>query len=220
MDNDTNMRAASAAANEIEYANSGNLLEDARQIVEESRSFAQKAVNVALVRRNWLLGKRIAEEELTGNRQSDYGKKIIDDLAKRLTNNYGKGFTKSNLYRYVQFYKAYPEIVATLSRQSGTALSWSHYLVLLRVTNEAARTWYEKEASGQGWSVRTLDRNVSTLYYERLLMSQNNRPVKDEMERKSNESQLKELEFVKNPVIAEFLGVSQEESYLASARQR
>lgn len=134
MDNDTNMRAASAAANEIEYANSGNLFEDARQIVEESRSFAQKAVNMALVRRNWLLGKRIAEEELTGNRQSDYGKKIIDDLAKRLTNNYGKGFTKSNLYRYVQFYKAYPEIVATLSRQSGAALSWSHYLVLLLVT--------------------------------------------------------------------------------------
>lgn len=216
MDNATDIRPVTAAANEIGYTNSGDILEDAKLIVEKSRSFAQKAVNIALIRRNWLLGKRIAEEELTGDRQSDYGKGIIDDLAKHLTENYGKGFTKSNLYRYVQFYKAYPEIVATLSRQSGALLSWSHYLVLLRVTNEAARAWYEKEASDQGWSVRTLDRNVSTLYYERLLKSQNEQPVKDEMRQKTDELRLRELEFVKNPVIAEFLGVPQDESYLES----
>ncbi len=185
-------------------------------IVEQSRSFACKAVNVALVRRNWLLGKRIAEEELSGADHADYGKKVISDLAKRLTASFGKGFTRSNLYRYVQFYRAYPEIVATLSRQSTGLLSWSHYLVLLRVTNDDARMWYEKEAVSQGWSVRTLDRNVSTLYYERLLASQNTKPVEEEMELKTRELQSDRLEFIKNPVIAEFLGVPQDKDYLES----
>ncbi len=216
MDEASNSAAIMAAAGEIGHSNSGDLFEDAKMIVEQSRSFTCKAVNVALVRRNWLLGKRIAEEELSGADHADYGKKVISDLARRLTASFGKGFTRSNLYRYVQFYRAYPEIVATLSRQSADLLSWSHYLVLLRVTNGDARTWYEKEAVSQGWSVRTLDRNVSTLYYERLLASQNTKPVEEEMELKTRELQSDHLEFIKNPVIAEFLGVPQDKEYLES----
>ena len=194
----------------IDYIKTSDLAHDAELIIDAAQSFSRRAVNIALVRRNWLLGKRIAEEELPSNGNAEYGAKIIPELAKYLTTKYGRGFTRSHLYRYVQFYKTYPEIVATASRQFGNTLSWSHYLVLLRVTSKNAREWYEREAAEQGWSVRTLDRNVSTLYYERLLMSQNKEPVIAEMEEKTSEYQLNRLEFVKNPVIAEFLGVPQD----------
>ncbi len=100
--------------------------------------------------------------------------------------------------------------------ESGSTLSWSHYLVLLRVNKKSIRDWYEKEAIEQDWSVRTLDRNVSTLYYERLLMSQNTEPVVIEMQNKTAEFQANRLEFIKNPVIAEFLGVPQDKDYLES----
>ena len=200
----------------IDYVKTSDLARDAEHIIVSAQSFSRKAVNVALVQRNWLLGKRIAEEELPSYGKAEYGSKIVPELAEYLTSKYGKGFTRSNLYRYVQFYKTYPEIVATSSRQSGNVLSWSHYLVLLRVASKKARDWYEREAVEQGWSVRTLDRNVSTLYYDRLLMSQNKEPVVAEMEVKTTEYQANRLEFVKNPVIAEFLGVPQDKDYLES----
>ena len=200
----------------IDYVKTTDLAGDIEHIINSAQHFAQKAVNVTLVQRNWLLGKRISEEELTSSGNEDYGKKIITRLAKKLTEKYGKGFTRSALYRYVQFYKAFPEIVATLSRQSRSVLSWSHYLVLLRVEDEGARAWYEHEALAENWSVRTLDRNVSTLYYERLLASQDKAPVVAEMQEKTQELQLNKLEFIKNPVVAEFLGVPQDKSFVES----
>ena len=100
--------------------------------------------------------------------------------------------------------------------KSAPRLTWSHYLVLLRVDNVQARAWYEKEASDQGWSVRTLDRNVSTLYYDRLVMSSDKMPVVAEMEKKTFAYQRNRLEFIKNPVIAEFLDVPQDKSFLES----
>ncbi len=201
---------------DIEYVKTPDLMSDAEHIIDAAQSLSRRVVNVALVRRNWLLGKRIVEEELPSNGNAEYGAKVISGLSKHLTEKYGKGFTRSHLYRYVQFYKAYPEIVATASRQFGNVLSWSHYLVLLRVTNKKARDWYEREAVEQSWSVRTLDRNVSTLYYDRMLMSQNKEPVIAEMEEKTSEYQANRLEFVKNPVIAEFLGVPQDKDYVES----
>ena len=206
----------SLAEKDIEYVKTPDLASDAEHIIDAAQSFSRKAVNVALVRRNWLLGKRIAEEELPSNGNAEYGAKVIPELSKHLTAKYGKGFNRSHLYRYVQFYKAYPEIVATTSRQFSNVLSWSHYLVLLRVSNKKTRDWYEHEALEQDWSVRTLDRNVSTLYYERMLMSQNKEPVIAEMEEKTSAYQANRLEFIKNPVIAEFLGVPQDKSYVES----
>lgn len=197
------------------YQESDDIYTDAKSIISSSRAVAQRAVNVALVQRNWLLGKRIAVEELKGER-AEYGKQVIQALAKRLTEEFGKGFTRSNLYRYTQFYKLFPTIVATLSRQSGRCLSWSHYQVLLRVSNVKARAWYEHEALEQNWSVRTLDRNVSTLYYDRLLMSKDKAPVVAEMETKTAEFQEKRLEFIKDPVIAEFLELPQDKSFVES----
>ena len=116
----------------------------------------------------------------------------------------------------MRFYKTYPEILTTLLTKSDRTLSWSHYLVLLRVDNAAARDWYEREALDQNWSVRTLDRNVNTLYYDRLLMSQDKSPVITEMEDKTAELQQRKLEFIKDPVIAEFLELPQDKSFLES----
>lgn len=148
----------------------GVLIADVRKIIDEAHSLAQKSVNVALLQRNWLLGKRILEEEMRGEARAEYGAGVIKKLSKELTSIYGKGFEQRTLYRFVRFYEAYPDFLTTLLSKSPRVLSWSHYLVLLRLENAEARTWYEKEALEQGWSVRTLDRNVSTLYYERLLI--------------------------------------------------
>ena len=197
------------------YQESGDIFADASSIIIGSRSFARRAVNVALVQRNWLLGKRIAVEELKGQR-AEYGKEVIRMLSRRLSRVFGKGFEPRNLYRFVRFYKTYPEILTTLLTKSDRTLSWSHYLVLLRVDNAAARDWYEREALDQNWSVRTLDRNVNTLYYDRLLMSQDKSPVITEMEDKTAELQQRKLEFIKDPVIAEFLELPQDKSFLES----
>ena len=146
------------------YSETEDLTRDICEIIESSRNAAYRAVNTALVRRNWMIGCRIAREELNGEERSEYGLQVIRQLADELTERYGKGFDRSNLYHYLSFYKAFPEIVDTACRQSGTLLSWSHYRVLLQVNDKTARDWYEREALEQTWSVRTLQRNVSSQY--------------------------------------------------------
>ena len=166
----------------IKYQNTNNVLEDICSIIESARDYAYKSVNIALVERNWLIGYRIAEEELKGNDRADYGLEIIKKLSKELTKQYGKGFDRSNLYRFLSFYKNFPQIVDALSRQSGNLLSWTHYRTLLQVFDKKARDWYEKEALEQTWSTRSLKRNINTQYYYRLLKSQVKEPVINEME--------------------------------------
>ena len=193
----------------IKYQNTDNVLEDVCSIIDSAKNYAYQSVNIALVERNWLIGYRIAEEELKGNDRADYGIEVIKKLSKELTKEYGKGFDRSNLYRFLSFYKNFPQIVDALSRQSGMLLSWTHYRTLLQVFDKQARDWYEKEAFDQMWSTRTLQRNISSQYYYRLLKSQVKEPVIQEMKEKNKEHYLiNKLEFVKNPVIAEFLGYS------------
>ena len=214
---------------------------DLSSIIESSRKSAYQMVDRILVIRNWLLGKRIAEEELSGSHADRYGEKIVPELAKTLTEQYGKGFDKRSLYRYVQFYNTYPKIVASVRPLSSNTenknivaspsplsllgfetvvcteklLSWTHYKALLQVTDPNARSWYEKEAYEQTWSVRTLQRNISTQYYDRMLLSHNSKAVENEMKQLTSEYQGK-LEFIRNPVIAEFLGMQEDTSYLES----
>ena len=193
----------------IKYQNTDNVLEDVCSIIDSAKNYAYQSVNIALVERNWLIGYRIAEEELKGNDRADYGIEVIKKLSKELTKEYGKGFDRSNLDRFLSFYKNFPQIVDALSRQSGMLLSWTHYRTLLQVFDKQARDWYEKEAFDQMWSTRTLQRNISSQYYYRLLKSQVKEPVIQEMKEKNKEHYLiNKLEFVKNPVIAEFLGYS------------
>ncbi len=191
----------------------GDIFSDVSSLIEKARHAAYKSVNVLLVQRNWLIGKRICEEELKDTRRANYGLEIITNLAKKLCKKYGKGFSRRNLYACVDFYKAFPKIVQTLSAQS--FLSWSHYLILLQVDDEKAREWYEKEAVEQSWSVRTLQRNVSTQYYFRLLNSQRKDLMEKEMlsiSRGSSED--RSLEFIKNPTILEFLNIPENNEYV------
>jgi predicted nuclease of restriction endonuclease-like (RecB) superfamily len=114
----------------------------------------------------------------------------------------------------VKFFQTFPEIVSTLSTQS-SSLSWSHYSILIQVRDTEARRWYEREACEQGWSVRTLQRNVSSQYYYRMLKTQVPDQVEREMKELTSQYQNR-LEFIKNPVIAEFLGMQADTSYLES----
>ena len=198
----------------LSYTKTDDLLKDSRQIIDAAQKRAYQAVNVLLVERNWLLGKRISEEFMTGDGQERYGKQIVADLSKELTKLYGKGFDRGSIYRYIRFFEMYPEIVATVWQQS-RILSWSHYRILLQVDDSDAREWYEKEAVEQNWSVRTLQRNVSSQYYYRMLKTQVPDQVEKEMKELTSQCQNK-LEFIKNPVIAEFLGMQEDTSYLES----
>lgn len=144
------------------FRHTDDLLQDACGIIEESQRVAYRAVNVALVQRNWLLGRRIAEEDLAGEERAEYGERAIKELAKELTKRYGKGFTKRALYQFVEFYRCFPSIVYSVSTQSVPFLSWTHYRVLLQVHAADAREWYAREAAEQGWSVRTLQRKVGS----------------------------------------------------------
>ena len=198
----------------IKYQNTDKVLEDICSIIASAKDYAYQSVNIALVERNWYIGYRIAEEELKGKNRADYGIQIINKLSKELTKAYGKGFDRSNLYRFLSFYKNFPQIVDASSRQSRMLLSWTHYRILLQVMDKQARDWYEKEAVGQTWSTRTLQRNIDTQYYYRLLKSQAKEHVIKEMQEKNKEYYLiNKLEFVKNPVIAEFLGYSLDSKY-------
>ena len=140
--------------------------------------------------------------------RAEYGMEIIKKLSKALTDEYGKGFTKSNLYSFYSFYKMFPEIFQTVSGKSDKLLSWSHYQTLLRVKDAAAREWYVNEAAEQVWSFRTLKRNIDTQYYYRLLSSQDKQPVEAEMNKLTAPYQNDKFEYLKNPIVAEFLGLS------------
>ena len=139
---------------------------------------------------------------------------MIKKLAKELTTEYGRGFTKSNLYSFYSFYKSYPNIFHSVSGKLDL-LSWTHYRVLLQVEDVEARDWYAKEAYDQTWSVRTLQRNVSSQYYYRMLKTQSPLEVETEMKELTSSYQNK-LEFIKNPIVAEFLGMQEDTSYLES----
>ena len=198
----------------IKYKNTDNVVDDICSIIESAKNYAYQSVNIALVERNWFIGYRIAEEELKGNDRADYGTEILKKLSKELKKEYGKGFELRNLYYFLQFYKTFPNILHSLNAKSNTLLSWTHYRILLQVYDKKARDWYEKEAIEQTWSVRTLQRNISSQYYYRLLKSQVKEPVIEEMKEINKEHYImNKLEFIKNPVIAEFLGYSLDSNY-------
>ena len=198
------------------------MIEDACTIIDGAQRAAYNSVSVTLVLRNWLLGKRISEEELQGDSRAEYGAEAVKNLSILLSEKYGKGFSLRTLYKCQQFYKAFPEIVPSLSAQSDSVgivpslsaklLSWSHYEKLLQVYDREARAWYAKEAYEQTWSIRTLQRNISSQYYYRMLKTQDKAGVEREMNELTAPLQDK-LEFIKNPVIAEFLGISENTSY-------
>lgn len=176
-----------------------NLYDSIKNVLAQARQTACRAVNFTMVTAYWEIGRLITEDELH-NQRADYGKFVLKNLAERLSKEFGKGFDESNL-RYMRlFYKAFP-ICDTLRHE----LSWSHYRRLLSVENIAARTWYMNEAADAVWSTRQLDRQISTLYYERLLSSRVKESVIEEAEQKLSE--ISPLEFIKDPYVLEFLNL-------------
>ena len=219
------------------YNDEDNLLvNDLRSIVSKARSKAFAAVNYSLLERNWRIGQRIVEQEQNGATRAEYGKHVIEVASAALTEEFGKGFSYTNIANYKRFYLTFNDlqILQTVSEefnnpiqqtlsdklsshfQKGQTppaqfelrlLPWSHYERLIRVEDKKAREWYAKEAFEQGWSFRTLNRNINTLYYERLLMSKKKKPVVDEMRDKTKAYQQDKLEYIKSPVVLEFLGL-------------
>ncbi len=180
----------------------GNLLDQLRGLIVQARAQALRAVDTVQVRTCWEIGRHIVEFEQQGQARASYGAKLLPGLAERLTAEFGRGFDASNL-RYMRlFYQAFPNCDALRHE-----LSWTHYRRLLRIESESARQWYMHEAAGQNWSSRALERQVNTLYYERLLASQDRAAV--EAEADTNLASLKQSprEFVRDPVLLEFLGM-------------
>jgi predicted nuclease of restriction endonuclease-like (RecB) superfamily len=166
-----------------------------------------------MVQAYWEIGRRIVEEQ-GGAERAEYGAALIAELSKRLTEDFGKGFTVTNLKYMRQFYLAFP-----IGHALRDELTWTHYRSLARVEDQQARTWYMNEAATQGWSSRTLDRNIATQYYFRLLQSQSSaKPaVEEEMRRLTTPLQQDKLEFIKSPVVAEFLGLAPRGDFQESA---
>ena len=215
------------------------LYQDACQIIEQAQKLAYRQVNETLIKRNWLLGLRINMDVLKTQR-AEYGEQIVKTLARSLTLRYGEGFTKTNLYNYIGFYQKWPEIFHAVSgksidldnifhavsgksenilqsviAKSPIRLSWTHYRIILQENNKEARDWYEQEAAREMWGTRTLQRNVSSQYYHRLLQSQNKDAVRGEMKQLTAPLQDK-LEYIKNHVVAEFLGFKNRTDYTES----
>jgi len=171
-----------------------------KTILEQARATAYAAVNSAIVQAYWEIGQVIVENEQQGNIRAEYGKHVLSDLSAKLTKEFGKGFDERNLRHMRNFYLTFP-----IWNAVRTELSWTHYRSLLRVENEAARNWYIEEAIKEAWSSRQLDRQISTFYYERLLVSQNKLPVKQEAKEKLAE--VVPEEFIKEPYVLEFLNL-------------
>ncbi|MCK9246575.1 MAG: PDDEXK nuclease domain-containing protein [Anaerolineaceae bacterium] len=173
-----------------------------RELVQQAHQQVQRQINSAMVQTYWHIGRLIVEHEQQGERRAAYGKQQLEQLSSRLTSEFGKGFDVTNLRNMRRFYQAFP-IRETVSPE----LSWSHYNQLARLENPAARQWYQQEAILQHWSVRALERQIGTLYYERLLSSRDKAPVAAEAEAKIAALASDPKEFLRDPYILDFLNL-------------
>lgn len=225
-----------------------NLYNSVKEIITTAKSTVRSTVNFVTVVQNWEIGRRIVEVEQGGEAKAGYGKYIIKELSEKLINEYGNGYTITNLKYFRQFYLTFPishalrdqfrdanienntirhpvrdESVIQIWNALHTKthplfdlispqLSWTHYRSLLRVENPKAREFYMKEAVENGWSTRALDRQIKSLYYERLLSSQDKKPVVDEMKKKT--SALLPEDVLKDPFVLEFLQLKENKKYL------
>ncbi len=184
-------------------SDNGALHQSIRDILLSARTQVRQTVNTTMVQTYWQIGRLIVENEQGGEKRAEYGKRVLPEQAKRLSAEFGKGFSAQSIWNYRQFYLKFP-ILSTAWRE----LSWSHFKMLMRVKNSQARAWYADESASQSWSVRALDRQISTLYYERLLGSQQQDGVRDEAANKiASEEPADPRDFIRDPYVLEFLGV-------------
>ena len=188
---------------------SNNYISEIKKILKNARQKAYTAVNSAMVEAYWEIGRRIVEEEQNGKERAEYGKEILQNLSKELTEEFGKGYSYRTLREIRQFYLMFSDFEKW--RTVSAKLTWSHFQKVLRVSDEKARIFYLTEAAENMWSVRTLDRNISTLYYNRIVASIDKKIVENEMKEKTKKLQAEE--FIKNPVVLEFLDLPTNMSY-------
>ena len=180
----------------------GDVLGDIRTILSEARVHAAKVVNSDMVAAYWLIGRRIVLEEQRGADKAKYGEQLLLNLSKKLESEYGNGFSYANLRNMRQFYRTYPDeqICYTLCIN----LPWSHNRLIMRVEDSAAREWYLKETAARQWSVRQLERNIQSFYYQRMLSSADSAM---QTSAKEKEKAMDIRQFVKDPYVLEFVGL-------------
>ena len=181
------------------------LITDIRQVIEQARGNVQRAVNAGMVQAYWHVGRLIVEYEQKGAERAEYGKKQLELLADGLKSEFGKGFDTRNLRNMRAFYQAFPIWNAVRSE-----LSWTHYRSLSRIENQKVREWYTNEAIEQNWSARALDRQISTLYYERLISSKDREPVEMEGRQQTVALKTDAKDYLRDPYILDFLNLPYE----------
>lgn len=191
-----------------------SIISDIRDIISAGRDSAYSAASAAMIMTYWNIGKRIVEQEQSGEDRAEYGKRLISALSDELTKEFGKGFSARNLRNFRKFYTLFPDDKIWQTRLPN--LTWSHFSCLLRVADENARIWYLNEAAEENWSARTLDRNIGTQYYYRLLQAPKKDVVIAEMQDKTKSYQKSGMDLIKSPIVAEFLGFKNEDSFLES----
>lgn len=195
-----------------------------RGVVERARSSIHYAVNTAMVDACWRIGALIVEQEQQGASRAEYGKQLIRGISVRLTAEFGRGFSAQNLWNMRLFYQKFSavrrelgvaeetEILSAVRRE----LTWTHYKALLRVEKLQACVWYMNEAADQNWSVRALERQIASLYYDRLIMSQDKKVIEREAQEKTAELQVSPKDFLKDPYVLEFLNIGDRSHYRES----
>lgn len=219
-------------------ADDAQFISDIKAIVYTAKQKAYQAADTYQVVSNWLVGRRIVEQEQHGQERAQYGKHIVELASETLTAEFGKGYSIVNIKSFRKFYLTFSDLLIgqtpsaqsenglpikgqtvsaelELSKMLPSNLSWSHYERLMRIKNEDERDWYMREAAQENWGVRTLNRNIGSQYYYRLLQTPESKrgEVIDEMQRLTADYQKDRHKFLRNPVVAEFLGFSQDAAY-------
>jgi predicted nuclease of restriction endonuclease-like (RecB) superfamily len=201
--------ASSTATSLVSAVDTVALHDSIRNLLLTAKAQVRQTVNTTMVQTYWQVGRLIVEGEQGGQKRAAYGSRILVDLGQRLSHEFGEGFSHTNLKLFRQFYTSFP-ISHTLCDQSSLGrLSWSHFRQLLRVTNPTARDWYAVEAAQQGWSVRALDRQIASLFYERLLGTQDKAKAGVQAEATAHiakEAAPDPRDFIRDPYVLEFLG--------------
>lgn len=187
------------------------VISDIQDLITTGQQSAYHAANRAMIMTYWQIGKRIVEEEQNGAARAEYGKRLIEVLSQQLTQKFGNSYSSRNLHYYRKFYLYFSN--SEILNACVQNLNWTHFRALLRVPDEDARIWYMKEAAAENWSSRTLDRNIGTQAYYRLLHS----PKRDHTDAGLQKSApAHQFELLKNPIVAEFLGFRTEDSFAES----
>ena len=181
---------------------------DIKSILQTARDNAYKSVNFIMVEAYWNIGKKIVEVEQNGETKAKYGSKLISELSKQLTVDFGSGFSARNIRNMRQLYNCFP-IWQTVSAK----LSWSHYLLILKIENEKAKDYYIQETIASNWSVRALERQINSLYYERLISSHEKQLVIQEAKENTKNLQLTAKDIIKDPYVLEFLDLKDNKSF-------